>query len=77
VSNDDQKAIFVQRLRDIVADPDNVWGLKGRETEPSPGKVHEPADQVLLDALRVAGWGEVAEEYDRAIEACGGFFWYE
>jgi hypothetical protein len=76
----------VQRLRAIAADPEMpeghglVWsesaaGELGREL--NPGNVHKPADQVLLDALRAAGWGTVSDEYETLVQAAGGDFWYE
>jgi hypothetical protein len=66
---------FIQRLRALVADPRNQWKT-ARGVESMPWEVHESADEVLLDALRTAGWGVVADEYVAARQACGGF-WYE
>jgi hypothetical protein len=63
---------FVQRLRALVADPRNQWET-ARGVEPMPWEIH---DEVLLDALRAAGWGVVADEYVVARQACEGF-WYE
>lgn len=51
----------VKKLRNLTGD--------------DPEKDHSEADLILLDLLGEAGMGDVAAEWRRASERCGGF-WY-
>jgi hypothetical protein len=70
-------ADFAAKLRAIQADPEMHWVTPRMDDQVDPGEAHQPADKVLLEALRAAGWGEVADAYDALIQAAGGSFWFE